>query len=125
MSDAEKHGEVVRRLRDAILQKSLSFRDDTHLLEDWKAELPFLRRWLLGDRDGDMVLMPGTFRVSRDSSSILIVLQSAQFQIDASYRGKSIFGLFETIENDIAAECTPWEPNWQQKQKEKKRFSVE
>jgi len=68
--------------------------------------------------------MPGTFRVSRDSSSILIVLQSAQFQIDASYRGKSIFGLFETIENDICQE-TKWShikcPKQKKAEKEGKR----
>lgn len=116
---------TVDQLKNKLVQHFLEMDDDDSLLRDWKDSHRWFRSFLLGAKSQEAVVMPGQVRIWRDPLEIVVQLASAQFRSIAKYRGDSVPGIFEIIENDLETATTPWEPDWQSRRSEARKHTVE
>jgi len=97
---------------------------DSSLLLDMSESHPCLRTYLLGEKQGDRILLPGRLTVERTGFDIAVRLHAPQFGSVATLLGRSLFGLLESIENSLATDSMPWLQDWKSRQALERKHSL-
>lgn len=95
---------------------------DDSLLRDMVGDYDALRLHLLGCTLEGMKVAPGTLRVQRSPCGIRLVVHKPLLGYQASFEGDSWYGVLETAETAVQHGHQCWQPDYQQQQKEKKRY---
>ena len=118
---SETNGESdksVSAVRKVLAQRRMVY---STLLQDIDGDFPSLRQFLIGSEGGSEVWPPGTMTVRTEPHAVIVALQLRLFEVEATYRSESWHGVWEMIENDLSSQSTPWQLNYQGRQREEKR----
>lgn len=115
-TESESNGKT---LVEQFLARVLSEQESAEetLLADWAESLALTRRFLLGDKVDIEAGVVNTLVLKRTPFQMLAVFRIARFSYEAEYFGKSIPGILEQFENDLAVGNPPWKPDWRRRRR--------
>jgi len=112
----EVNGEKERQQVLQSIRQQMEAADGSLML-DMEADFPSLRGWILGGVKNGVKVPGGSISIQRGQYSLRVVLSWRALGLEASYDVHSWSECWESIENDLSTERTPWSENYKQRRK--------
>lgn len=115
--EPEKISGVVQEIRGRIQQAKAG------VLLCMSEKYPKLRLFFVGGEQGDGIAPAGTAAIQTGPYGVTVILRIPALGVEARYDLVEWATMWEIIEKDMQENAVPWCEDWNQKKKERARYS--